>query len=158
MFQSVLDTPRPDSMPFQTSIASRAQIGVAPQQPRWKLFSQPHRKSLHNRCVRAGEFASFKSCASLTRCTFARARAASDDEEAFIEVVDLDWTASDATSVLESDVIAPGIYSSSRIRVRSITLSQGRSLVVSISNTSNDQGFHYRGFNQWLLQNYHINE
>ncbi|KAG2749930.1 hypothetical protein P692DRAFT_20873533 [Suillus brevipes Sb2] len=101
MFQSVLDTPRPDSMPFQTSIASRAQIGVALQQPRWKLFSQPHWKSLHNRYARAGEFASFKSRASDTRYTFARVRAF-DNEEGFIEVVNLNWAASDTTSVLES--------------------------------------------------------
>jgi hypothetical protein len=83
------------------NIASRAQIGVALQQPRWKLFSQPHWKSLHNRYARAGEFASFKSRASDTRYTFARVRAF-DNEEGFIEVVNLNWAASDATSVLES--------------------------------------------------------
>lgn len=49
-----------DSMPIP-NIASRTQIGIALQQPRWKLFSQPHWKSLHNRCVRAGKFASFRS-------------------------------------------------------------------------------------------------
>jgi hypothetical protein len=89
-----------DSMPIP-NVASRTQIGVALQQPRWKLFSQPHWKSLHNRRVRAGEFASLRSCASDTRCTFARVFA-SDDEEGFVEIVNLNWAASDATSVLES--------------------------------------------------------
>lgn len=55
----------PDSMPIP-DIASRAQIGVTLQQPRWKLFSQPYWKSLHNRCIRAGEFTSFRRCASDT--------------------------------------------------------------------------------------------
>jgi hypothetical protein len=89
-----------DSMPIP-NIASRAQIGVALQQPCRKLFSQPHRKSLHDRCVRTGEFASFRSRASDTRCTFACVLA-SDDEEGFVEVVNFNWAASDATSVLES--------------------------------------------------------
>jgi hypothetical protein len=54
-----------NSMPIP-NIGSRAQIGVTLQQPRWKLFSQPHGQSLHNRCVCTGKFASFRSRASDT--------------------------------------------------------------------------------------------